>query len=1705
MRHFFVVLTLVLISASARATDFGFDFRSGTSYVTDPSYAGAVTTPNSNGQAYPTLYTNGAGATITAGWTSTAIDARNRSANNDPRLSGIQFDASTGQAVRTFRVSLPAAGPYNIALAMGDPANGQTQCVSLEDNTAAFATYTSVRTPPNSFMDATGAVYRAANWVTSNATLAYTFSSTTFNVVIGCGTPGASSTLAHVRVTSASSPAGNPPAVTGISPASGPVAGGTSVTLTGTNFLTGASVAFGAAAATSVTVVSSTQITAVTPAGSAGAVNVTVTNTNGQSGSFPSGFTYLGPPTLTTVSPASGPTAGGTTVTLTGTGFVAGATVSFGPSAATSVTVVSSTRITAVTPAAPAGAVPVAVTNSNGQSANLPNAFTFANGLTLTGVSPSSGPSTGGTTVTLTGAGFLAGATVNFGPAAATSVTVVSSTQITAVTPAAPAGPVPVTVNNGPGQTANLPNAFTFANGLTLTGVSPSSGPTTGGTTVTLTGAGFLAGATVNFGRAAATSVTVVSPTQITVVTPAAPAGPVPVTVNNGPGQNANLPNAFTFVSGLTLTSVSPSSGPTTGGTTVTLTGTGFLAGATVSFGSTAATSVSVVSATQITAVTPAAAAGAASVTVTNSNGQTVNLANAFTFVCPLTLTSISPSSGPTTGGTTVTLTGTGFLTGATVSFGSTAATSVSVVSATQITAVTPAAAAGAASVTVTNSNGQSANLANAFTFVCPLTLTSLSPSSGSTTGGTTVTLTGSGFLAGAKVSFGSTAATSVSVVSATQITAVTPAAAAGVASVTVTNSNGQSANLANAFTFVSPLTLTSISPSSGPTTGGTTVTLTGTGFLAGATVSFGPTAATSVSVVSATQITAVTPAAAAGSVAVTVTNSNGQSVDPANDFTFVSGPTLTSVSPSSGSTTGGTTVTLTGSGFLTGATVAFGSVASSAVTVQSSTQITALTPAASAGTVTVTVTNSNGQSASLASAFTFICPTTLTAISPSSGPAAGGTAVTLSGTGFVFGAGVTFGGVAAASVAVVSATQITAVTPAGSAGTVSVVVTNSNGMNATLASAFTYQSSSPASSNPLGCTPSVILPVGNPTVPYYATLNCSGGTAPYTWTLLSGTLPSGLSLNPVTGLISGTPTQAGGASLTAQVSDSSAPTAQTAQVAVTLNIVTPAATDPQLPQTFINTTFPNTSGYVTRTVCASGCNYSTFQAALRAVHNDGGDSNGEIIALASGATFTENDTLPAYTMAAGKWIIVTTNTANLPAAGVRITPSYSSALANIITNNSSAAVQAASNANYYWFVGVGFGVAAGVSTNYGVFVVGNSETSVSTLPSNIVIDRCLIWGNGSGNVSRGVAANGASIAVINSYIYNIAAAGSDSQAIAAWNSPGPIKIANNFLEGSTENTLFGGADPTIPNLVNSDIEIRQNHYFKPLAWDPGDASYAGTEWQVKNLAEFKNAQRVLVEGNLMENNWAQAQDGHAVLFTPRNQDGNCSWCTVSNITFRYNVVQHSGAGFNISGADAASPCGDGSGPSLPATNIQISHVLARDISNGNEYMQGAGGMVQMLNGSNSCVTSPPANITINHLTGLQTGKTGNFGDNYSNNQMPDVVIENSIFSEGTYGWLGTNEGEGNGTFAAYFSSLVFTANVQEGGSAGSYNQYSGNYFPSSWSTVAFTDQTDCLGGTYSLVACTLQSSSPYYEAGTDGMDLGANIGAINAATYGVQ
>ena len=180
----------------------------------------------------------------------------------------------------------------------------------------------------------------------------------------------------NFEVATNSSPA---PTVTSISPTSGSTSGGTSVTITGTGFSSGATVSLGGTAATNVTVVSSTSITATTAAHAAGTVNVVVTNTDSQSDTLTNGYTYsASAPTVTAISPPSGSTSGGTSVAITGTGFASGAAVSLGGTAATNVTVVSATSITATTPAHAAGMVNVVVTNTDSQNGTLTNGYTYS-------------------------------------------------------------------------------------------------------------------------------------------------------------------------------------------------------------------------------------------------------------------------------------------------------------------------------------------------------------------------------------------------------------------------------------------------------------------------------------------------------------------------------------------------------------------------------------------------------------------------------------------------------------------------------------------------------------------------------------------------------------------------------------------------------------------------------------------------------------------------------------------------------------------------------------------------------------------------------------------------------------------------------------------------------------------------------------------------------------------------------------------------------------------------------------------------------------------------------------------------------------------------------------------------------------------------------------------------------------------------------
>ncbi len=599
---------------------------------------------------------------------------------------------------------------------------------------------------------------------------------------------------------------------------------------------------------------------------------------------------------------------------------------------------------------------------------------------TVTGVTPSSGSSAGGTAITITGSGFVSGATVNIGFVPATKVVVVNANTITAVTPAHAAGAANVMVVNPDGSQANLAGGFTFVDPPVSTAprvnlVHPDSGTPNGGTPVIITGINFQPGVTVTFGGVPAT-VNSSNSVSINLTTPANATGAVDVVVTNPDAQSATVKGGYTYVAPAgppTVTSISPNVGAATGGTPVTITGTGFFPGATVKIGGVSTTTTAVVSSTAITTDTGPHAVGTVDVVVTNTDGQSGTLTGGFTYsVGPPVPVSILPTSGPASGGTTVTINGSGFQAGATVNLEGTPAT-VTSVTATTIKFVTPPGVPGPVDVNVVNPDTQSGTLADAFTYTSTgPAISSVSPNTGPTAGGTAITIAGSGFAAGATVTLGGVAAT-VSNVTATSISAVTPPNPAGAVDVVVT-SNNQTATLTNGFTYLGPApTITSVVPNTGTTAGGDSITINGTNFAAGATVTLGGSAAT-VTNVTSTTISVTTPAHAAGAVTVSVT-SNAQTANLANGFTYVAppqpAPSISGISPNVGPIAGGTVVTISGANFQAGATVTIGGVAATVGSV-SANSIGATTGAHAAGTVDVVVTNPDTQSATLPLGFTY-------------------------------------------------------------------------------------------------------------------------------------------------------------------------------------------------------------------------------------------------------------------------------------------------------------------------------------------------------------------------------------------------------------------------------------------------------------------------------------------------------------------------------------------------------------------------------------------------------------------------------------------------------------------------------------------------------------------------------------------------------------
>ncbi|RKP59156.1 autotransporter domain-containing protein [Pararobbsia silviterrae] len=400
--------------------------------------------------------------------------------------------------------------------------------------------------------------------------------------------------------------------------------------------------------------------------------------------------------------------------------------------------------------------------------------------------------------------------------------------------------------------------------------------------------------------------------------------------------------------------------------------------------------------------------------------------------------------------------------------------------------------------------------------------ISSISPTAGPTAGGTSVTITGSNFGDDSVVQFGGTSAAATTVNSSAQITATAPAGAAGTVDITVTSGGITSATTAaDQYTYVAAPSVSSLLETSGPASGGTQVIIYGSNFVNATAVNFGATAAPSFMVLSGTSMSAMAPPGT-GTVNVTVTTPGGTSaVNGLDQYTYLSAPTVASISPSTGSTAGGTSVTITGTNF-TGATgVKFGTTAATNVFVSSPTSITATSPAGTAGVADVTVTTPEGTSATGASdQFTY----TAAGIAPVAAPVT--VTVPYDASGYLITLPVTGGAVTS----ITATTPIEGVAVAQSTGTVTTATyTPTTGFAGSDAFQYTVSNTYGQSTATVSITvsaPTLSLPNLNAMTvgtQVNQSLAATGGHAPYIYGI-TGTLPTGIAFDTSTALLSGVP-----------------------------------------------------------------------------------------------------------------------------------------------------------------------------------------------------------------------------------------------------------------------------------------------------------------------------------------------------------------------------------------------------------------------------------------------------------------------------------------------------------------------------------------------------------------------------------------------------
>ena len=427
---------------------------------------------------------------------------------------------------------------------------------------------------------------------------------------------------------------------------------------------------------------------------------------------------------------------------------------------------------------------------------------------------------------------------------------------------------------------------------------------------------------------------------------------------------------------------------------------------------------------------------------------------------------------------------------------------------------------------------------------------------------------------------------------------------------------------------------------------------------------------------------------------------------------------------------------------------------------------------------------------------------------------------------------------------------------------------------------------------------------------------------------------------------------------------------------------VNPApGTAPELPRAWVDTEYREPTGKIIRV--GQG---DDLQSAINSAQG------GDVVELAAGATFKGSFRLP--NKGNTKWITIR-SAGTLPAAGTRVTPKTAANFATLMGPREYA-VRVEPGAGYYRLIGLEITTDPAVSD-------ARMQLEMEPTSHHIIVDRSYVHGQPDLSVRRCIKMDAEHAAVIDSWVSECHIKGFDAQAINAIDTNGPLKIVNNYLAGSGENVMIGGGSPR-QGAHPADIEIRRNHFHKPLEWKQSG------RWSVKNLLEFKFGKRVLIEGNVFENNWKDAQDGDAINIKDQS---DCGWCSTEHFTWRNNIVRNSPMGISLSQVKGG----------VVVENTRFEGIESRLIY----------------------VTKGVENLRVEHVTGEASRNVAYVGDG----PHPGFVFRNNKVSLGSYGF-DSGSGEGTKTLDARMPGWIFEGNALIGGSSRRDRYPAGNHFPNS-------------------------------------------------------